>query len=157
MRPAWLFLWAVAIGQIALWTFAPDEPEKKASGGVPLGDTEKYAVDSRVWGRKSVMAVLDQPWSSRCGDGRERFISSVSGYYYQRQNQYERYPEIHGKSAADYIAAQWSTGEDQRIDRLTQEAYANGYLKLSDFDGIAGKLFAAVVKDERVTGGGCEG
>ena len=33
MRPAWLFLWAVAVGQMALWAFAPDSPEKKASAG----------------------------------------------------------------------------------------------------------------------------
>jgi hypothetical protein len=37
------------------------------------------------------------------------------------------------------------------------EAYARGYLKPSDFDGIAGKLVAVVVEDERVTGKGCAG
>jgi hypothetical protein len=103
------------------------------------------------------MAALDRPFSSRCGEARKQFINGVKSYYYQRQNQYERYPEIHGKLGADYIARQWSTGEDRRIERLTQEAYARGYLQPTDFDGVAGKLVAAVVKDERVVGKGCAG
>ena len=107
--------------------------------------------------RQNTMAALDLPWNSRCREARERFIRNVGSYYYQRQNQYERYPEIHGKLGADYIATQWSTTEDKRIERLTREAYARGYLQLSDFNGIAGKLFAVVVKDERVVGKGCAG
>jgi hypothetical protein len=105
--------------------------------------------------RKGAMAALDLPWSSRCGDGREQFIRGINFYYYHRQNQYELYPEIHGKLGADYIATQWSTGDDKRIERLTQEAYASGYLKPSDFDGAAGKLMATIVKNERVIGKGC--
>jgi hypothetical protein len=96
-------------------------------------------------------------WSSRCGKDRKRFVSGINEYYYHRQNQTERYPEIHGKLGADYIAAQWSTADDQRIDRLTQEAYARGYLTPSDFDGVAGKMVATVVKSERVTAKGCAG
>ena len=159
MRPAWLFLWAVAVGQIALWAFAPGEPQPKAStgDGRPYGDSEKYSVDARRSQRANAVETLDLPWTSRCGEERKRFIAGVNHYYYVRQIEMEHYPKYHGKPGADYIAAQWSTGEDKRIERLTQEAYANGYLTASDFDGIAGKLFAAVVKDERVTGKGCAG
>jgi hypothetical protein len=100
--------------------------------------------------------VLELPWGSRCdGEGRKRFISGLNEYYYQRQNQIERYPENFGKLGADYIADQWAGTDDQRIDRLTQDAYARGYLKPADFDGVAGKLIAALVKDERVTGNAC--
>ena len=49
------------------------------------------------------------------------------------------------------------TTDDQRIDRLTQDAYARGYLKPVDFDAVAGNMVAAVVKDERVTGKACAG
>ena len=42
-------------------------------------------------------------------------------------------------------------------DRLTQDAYARGYLKPADFDGVAGKMVAMVVKDERITGKACAG
>jgi len=157
MKPVWFILWVMVLGQIALWTFAPDKPKQQESAGDgrPYGDTEQYAVESRDSQRKAAMATLDLPWSSRCGEARKQFISGVNEYYYQRQNQYERYPEIHGKLGADYIAAQWSTGDDKRIERLTQEAYTNGYLKPSDFDGVGGKLVAAVVKNERITGKGC--
>ena len=47
--------------------------------------------------------------------------------------------------------------DDQRIDRLTQEAYAKGYLKPSDFTAVAAKMVATVIKNERVTGKGCKG
>lgn len=160
MKPVWFILWAMVVGQIAIWTFAParnHEPPAPTDPGRPYGDTEQYAVEARDWQRRETMAALDLPWSSRCGEARKRFISSVNAYYYQRQNQYERYPEIHGKLGADYIATQWSTAEDKRIERLTQEAYARGYLRPSDFDGLAANLVAVVVKDERVVGKGCAG
>ena len=158
MRPVWFILWALVVGQIAVWAFAParnDGQPAPTDPGRPYGDYEQYTVESRDSQRKSAMAALDLPWSNRCGDARKRFISGINEYYYQRQNQYERYPEIHGKLGADYIATQWSTGEDKRIERLTQEAYARGYLRLSDFDGVAGRLLAVVVKDERIVGKGC--
>lgn len=102
--------------------------------------------------------VLDLPWGSRCaGEGRRRFISRLAEYYYQRQNQIERYPKSFGKLGADYIAKQWASADDPRIDRLTQEACAKGYLKPANFNPVVGKLIAAVVKDERVTGNACAG
>jgi hypothetical protein len=156
----WFIVWAMVVGQIAVWTFAParhDEQPAPTDPGRPYGDNEQYAVEARDSERKGAMAALDRPFSSRCGEARKQFINGVKSYYYQRQNQYERYPEIHGKLGADYIARQWSTGEDRRIERLTQEAYARGYLQPTDFDGVAGKLVAAVVKDERVVGKGCAG
>jgi hypothetical protein len=158
MRPAFFIMWAIAILQFALWTFAPEKPKAGPTDpGHAYGSDEKYSVESRDGMRKSVMATLDKPWSSRCGEARKDFIGGVDYYYWQRQNQYKRYGEIHGKLGADYIATQWSTGEDQRIDRLTQEAYVNGYLKPSDFKGYASELIAEVVKNERVIGKGCAG
>ena len=160
MKPAWFIPWAMVVGQIALWTFAPAKHDTQlgpTDPDRPYGDTEQYAVESRESQRKATMAALDLPWSSRCGDARERFINDIKAYYSYRQTQYERYPEIHGKLGANYIATQWSTGDDKRIERLTQEAYANGYLKPSDFDGVAGKLVTAVVSGEHVVGRGCSG
>jgi hypothetical protein len=103
----------------------------------PLDSNETFMVSARSSQRKDAMAALDLPWRSRCGEDRRQFISGINEYYFHRQNQTERYPEIHGKLGANYIAGQWSTGDDQRIDRLTQEAYARGYLKQADFDGGA--------------------
>ena len=101
---------------------------------------------------------MDRPWGGRCaGEDRKQFLSGLNEYYYHRQNQTERYPESLGKAGADYIEEQWSTTDDQRIDRLTQDAYARGYLKPADFDAVAGKMIATVVKNERVTGNACAG
>jgi hypothetical protein len=161
MNRAWFLLWAVVIWQIAAWTFGPTVPLPQipeVNRGKAYGSNEDLLVEARGGQRQGALKALDQPWGSRCaGEERKRFISGLNEYYYHRQNQTERYPENFGKLGADYIAKQWSTTDDQRIDRLTQDAYARGYLKAADFDGVAGKMVATVVKDERITGKGCAG
>lgn len=159
MSRAWFLLWAIVIWQVAAWAFAPAEtPAPMPAGdGRPFGDYENITIESRSSQRKGALAALDLPRTNRCDEERRRFISGINNYYFQRQNQIERYPEIHGKPGADYIAGQWSTADDKRIDRLTQEAYAAGYLQPSDFDGVAGKMVATVVRNERITGRGCAG
>ncbi len=126
-----------------------------AGDGKPFGPNEELFVETRKSQREDALKSLDLPWQDRCGQKRKKFIGGLNEYYYHRQNQTERYPEIHGKLGADYIAGQWSTSDDLRIDRLTQEAYARGYLKPADFDDVARRMITAVVKEERVTGKGC--
>ena len=157
MKPIWIILWAAAIWQIAGWTFAPPPKPKPAveNRSVRRDITEQYMVESRNTQRKGALAKLDLPWSSRCGENRKQFLSGVNEYYYHRQNQARSYAETYGQPGVDYIAAQWSTTDDSRIDRLTQEAYARGYLKPSDFDGVASKMVSTVVKGEQVRGNGC--
>ena len=65
--------------------------------------------------------------------------------------------EYFGEAGASYIAQQWATTEDKRIERLTQEAYAKGYLKPDDLNWIARKMMATVVRNERITGKACAG
>jgi hypothetical protein len=36
-------------------------------------------------------------------------------------------------SGSDYITEQWSTPDDARIERLIEELYGRGYLRLGDF------------------------
>jgi hypothetical protein len=162
MKRGWFLflLWGAVMLQVAAWTFAPaaSPPQMPAGDGSAFDSNEPYLIDARESQRKGALAALDRPWSSRCAAGdRKQFISGLNEYYYHRQNQTDRYPEVHGKQGADYIARQWSSGDDQRIDRLTQEAYARGYLKPEDFDGVARKMVAIVVKNERVTGKACTG
>lgn len=159
MKPVWFLVWAAVVGQVAIWTFAPpalprtDEP----GDGRAFGSNEDIHVQSRVDLRQDAFKALELPWGARCeGDGRKNFVAGLNHYYYHRQNQSERYPENFGKAGADYIAKQWSTTDDRRIDRLTQDAYARGYLRLADFDGLSRKLIDAVVRDERVTTKSCE-
>jgi hypothetical protein len=158
MKPVWLILWAAVTWQVASWTFAPapqPAPAAVESRDVPLDIREQRMAESRATQRKGALEALGTPFANRCGEARKEFLSAINEYYFHRQNQSERYPEIYGKAGADHIAAQWSTTDDSRIDRLTQEAYAQGYLKPSDFDGVARKSVAAVVRNERITGKGC--
>jgi hypothetical protein len=162
MNKLGLILCAIVVWQIAVWAFAPakppEAPKAPQGDGRSFGPNEKYMVEGRDKQRQSAIRVLDMPWSSRCsGDDRKQFISGLNYYYYHRNNQMRAYPENFGKAGADYIAAQWSTADDRRIDRLTQDAYAKGYLKPSDLTGGADKMVAKVVKNERVTGKGCQG
>ena len=106
--------------------------------------------------RRETALAFERPYGSRCaGEGRKQFVAHIDYYYYRRQNDMERYGENFGKPGANYIARQWSTGEDKRIERLTQEAYAQGYLGLSDFGGVGRKLAEAVVSGERVIAHSC--
>jgi hypothetical protein len=158
----WFLLWAVVTWQVAAWAFAPAPAlpvtQMPAGDGQAFGSNERYTLDARDSERQGALKALETPTGSLCTEaGRTQFIRGLDQYYYQRQNQTERYPEIHGKLGADYITAQWSGPDDQRIDRLTQEAYSKGYLALAEFDGVARKMVATVVKDERVIGKGCAG
>jgi len=154
-------VWVLVISVIATWAFAPaavpPPPQVlEVNRGKAFGPGEDHMVEGRSKQRQAALTTLERPWGSRCtGEGRKAFISGLSEYYYHRQNQTERHPETYGQLGADYIARQWSAGDDQRIDRLTQDAYAKGYLKPADFDGLARKIIARVVKDERVTGKAC--
>ena len=126
--------------------------------GQAFNSNERYHVEARESQRQNALKALELPTGSLCtDDGRKEFIGGLGEYYYHRQNQTERYPEIHGKLGADYIAEQWSGTNDKRIDRLTQEAYSKGYLKPDEFNGVARKMVATVVKGERVIGKGCAG
>lgn len=158
MKRAWFILWAIVIWQIAGWTFGqpPAPPPKPPEIDPRTNSTEKYTVEGRDKQRQDGLRALEIAWSRICTEeGRKEFAGGLGHYYYHRQNQMERYPENFGKSGAAYIAQQWSSSDDRRIDRLTQEAYARGYLKPDDFEAVARKLIVAVVKNERVTGKGC--
>ncbi|UFZ03624.1 hypothetical protein LQG66_31125 [Bradyrhizobium ontarionense] len=159
MRRLIFIIAAIAILQVAGRVFLPDATTAVASfppvTGAEFQDHEKYIEDARRSQRKDALRSLDLPWSDRCGANRRSFISGLNHYYYHRQNQHDRYPETYGPAGATYIAGVWTTAEDRRIERLTQEAYAAGYLKPSDFDGMASQMVAAIVRDERIRGRGC--
>jgi hypothetical protein len=155
-------VWALGVGLVAAWSFAPTATPRQipeGNRGKAFGPHEDSLVQSRRQLRQAAFSALERPWGSRCaGEERKQFIGGLGHYYYIRQNEMEHYPAYYGKLGADYIATQWATTDDQRIDRLTQDAYAKGYLKPADFDraeGNAGKTVAIVVKDERILGKAC--
>ena len=158
LKRALFIVWAIVIWQIAVWTFGrqPEAPPKPPDVDPRTTSTEKYLVEGRDKQRQDGLRALEIPWSRICTeDGRKEFASGLGHYYYHRQNQMERYPENFGKTGAAYIAQQWASADDTRIDRLTREAYTRVYLKPDDFEAVARKLFLTVVKSERITGKGC--
>ncbi|QUS41200.1 hypothetical protein RPMA_21900 [Tardiphaga alba] len=154
----WLYLiGALVILQVGFWLFSPaKQPKALPDSKIAYGPNEAALVEGRPMQRQSALNALDKPTASRCTpDGRKSFLSGLSYYYEMRQNQMERYPETYGKLGADYIAKQWASPDDRRIDRLTQEAYNKGYLKPDDFKGLPRKIVADVVKSEKVVSKGC--
>ncbi|WP_316234255.1 hypothetical protein [Bradyrhizobium sp. SZCCHNR1098] len=152
---------AILVWQVGGRLFLTDAPSAAAAfppvTGAEFQEHEKYTEDARRSQRQDALKALDLAWSDRCGANRDSFISGLNHYYYHRQNQNERYPETYGPAGAAYIAGVWTTAEDRRIERLTQEAYAGGYIKPSDFDGMASQMVATIVRGERVRGRGCAG
>jgi hypothetical protein len=158
MRRALVIIWLLAMWQIGVWTFgpAPPKPQTPHYDGRAFGPNEDIFVEGRKSTRRDAIKTLARPWSDICTERtRKQFVSGLGEYYYQRENQIERYAETYGPAGTDYIAQQWSAADDLRIDRLTQELYSNGYLRPDEFTPVARKLIAIVVKDERVTGAGC--
>jgi len=151
-------VWAIVIWQIAGWTFGqrPAPPPPPPDVDPRTTSTEKYLVDGRDMKRQDGLGALDLPPSRICTeDGRKKFVSALGNYYAHRQDEMEYYPKSFGRSGARYIAEQWASSDDKRIDRLTQETYTRGYLKPDEFTPAARKLIVSIVKDERVTGKGC--
>lgn len=157
MRRGFFVLWLLVVWRVAAWTFAPaPPPPTRHYDGRAFGPNEDIFVKGRQSTRRSATEALAQPWAELCADiTRKKFISGLGYYYYQRENQTERHTETYGPAGANYIAQQWASADDQRIDRLTQDLYINGYLKPDEFDAVARKMIVAVVKDSHITGSGC--
>ena len=157
MNRVWPVVLALVIFKATSMT-VPEWPSdvQQANRGKAYGADETAMVEARRRQRQAAFAVLDRPWASRCaGEERKQFIGGLNAYYSHRQSQVYRYQENFGKLGTEYIAKQWSTADDRRIDHMTQEAYAGGYLRPSDFDDVAGKAVATVVMTERASGRAC--
>lgn len=162
MNPVRTAVPALIICGLVIWMFTPGtipaQPIPEANRGKAHGPYEANYVHTRQVHREAAFRGLDKPWGGRCaGESRKDFIGALSYYYEHRQTTTENYSKSFGQQGADYIARQWASTDDKRIDRLTQDAYAKGYLKPEDFSKSARKMIAAVVKDERVTGKACAG
>ncbi len=127
MNRAFILVGVFVVWQIAAWTFSPVRPLPQPTGDVAeMEANDQPMIYGRKRQRETALQALDGAWSSRCTEeGHKKFISGLDYYYEQRENQMERYPEIYGKPGADFIARQWQTADDARIERLTREAYIN--------------------------------
>lgn len=127
-------------------------PEPQQHGGVPpWNDNEKIFQNGRNSARKQTLAGLDKAWSTFCQpEGRKQLGSAVSYYFEMRGKQEESYPKRWGDEGRKFIAKEWSTSDDARIQRLVQEHYERGYLKLADLRPNIAKRIEPLVKDLRV-------
>ncbi len=141
------------------WPQPVIEPEQRPNGGVPPWNAnEAIFQNGRDLTRKSALRGLDAAWSTFCdAQGRQRLVDSVSHYFGQRSQQEKSYPKRWGKEGRDYIEQQWATADNARIERLVEELYGRGYLRLGDLKPYIAERVAPQVKDTRVTGEPCKG
>lgn len=151
---------ALFLYQIFMVTFGPT-PVKvvyvaKDNGVGYDAIEEPRHIHSRDLQRKAVLKRFETPESLRC-DNKERewFKNNVTSYYAARYEDMERYERNYGKSGAGYIASQYQSSDDRRIERLTGEFYRAGYLRLDDFSKIPRRIIDKVVAGETVSGKGC--
>jgi hypothetical protein len=132
-------------------------PDPQYNGGVPpWNENEKIFQNARNHVRKQALEGLERPWGSFCEtEGRKKLDQAVTFYFDQRGNQEESYPKRWGDVGRQYIANEWSTSDDQRIQRLVREHYERGYLNLADLKPYIAKRIAPLLKDSRVSGAPC--
>lgn len=165
---------AIAAGLYAFWDYSkpraleptltttfsqvrPGGPEPKYNEGQPpWNENEKIFQNGRNNIRKSTLTGLDKAWSTFCeAEGRKRLASAVSYYFEMRGNQEQNYAKRWGDDGRKYIAKEWSTSDDQRIQRLVQEHYERGYLNLADLRPTIVARMSPLLKDTRVRGQPC--
>ena len=134
-----------------------DRPGPVMNGGMPpWNENEAIFQNSRKLSRKSVQQILDQPWGNFCQPkGHRQLADVVTNYFRNRMMEERKYAERWGTTGRDYIAKEWSTADDQRIERLVREHYQRGYLDLRDLKPDVVERLSSLLKDARVTGQPC--
>ena len=166
MKAVLYLIGAVVLGNIVWATFFYAAPKPTTAQPIVNSATQKgldpwmanehHMVTGRTGQRKSALEALGQPWSSFCTpDGRMQLVAGLDYYWYFRSSQIKGYPKTWGENARPYIVKTWATAEDSRIERLTREAYANGYLNLADFKSTTREAMAETLRGERVRGAPC--
>lgn len=158
----------VLLGILVAWDFTKPrypahfaeitaQPSPQPNGGIPPWNAnEPLFQNSRNLIRKSTLDGLDRAWSTFCyPDGRQTLVNALSYYFGQRRQQETSYPKRWGEAGRDYIAKEWSTSDDQRIERLVEETYGRGYLDLHDLKPYIVERISPLLKDTRVTGQPC--
>lgn len=141
------------------WPEPTPHVEERPNGGVPPWNAnESIFQHGRDLTRESALRGLEQAWSTFCNPkGREKLVNAVTHYFEQRRQQEKSYPARWGKEGQDYIARQWGTAHDARIERLVEELYGRGYIKLADLRPHIAEGIAPLIRNTRVVGDPCGG
>jgi hypothetical protein len=129
---------------------APVVSSATQRGQDPWAANEPRMEAARMSARRSLLAVLDKPWTGYCSDaGHRQLVDSIGYYYWMRGGQMKSYPKNYGEAGKRHIARAWATPDDNRIERRTRETYGRGYFVLEEIAGSARAAVAEQVRGER--------
>jgi hypothetical protein len=126
--------------------------------GVPPWNVhEDLFKDTRVSRRRAAEDALDTAWSVFCSPaGQDKLVGALSGYFVTRHQEKASYEKRWGKEGRDYIAREWATPDDRRIERLVAETYARGYLDMSRFKPSIAAIVTPFLTEQRMRTAPCE-
>jgi hypothetical protein len=135
-----------------------DSGEAVGDGVPPHNANENIFKKNRENVRNSTMKGLDKAWSTFCtADGRRKLANTLAHYFERRGNEEDSYAKRWGKDGKAYIEKEWSTPDDNRIERLVSETYERGYLDLASVKPFLAARMAPLLKGVRVRGEPCKG
>jgi len=146
------------VALLAVWEYAKQPAPKRRVQQAedygpppPRNANEGLFRDSRERRRQSTLKTLDANWASFCEpQGRTRLVNSLNDYFYFRDGAETSYPLRWGEVGKTYIAREFSTTEDARIEQQIRELYARGYLDPKMFGSIANKHVTTLVQGLKV-------
>ncbi len=123
----------------------------------PRNANEPLFQDNRRRLRETTLKSLDRPWAQFCdAEGRRQIASSLKEYFYHRTGQEKSYPARWSDTGRQYIAREWATPEDRRIEQQIKDMVFRGYLDVATLDKPTGERVAAMVAGLKVTQQPCK-
>lgn len=128
------------------------DPATLPNGGVPPWNVhEDLFKKTRDSLRTSTQRALDTAWNEFCtAAGQDRLVGALSSYFIKRHQETVSYEKRWGVEGRDYIAHEWATSGDNRIERLTAETYARGYLDVARFKPSVAAIVTPYLRESRM-------
>lgn len=144
---------ALIVLVIGVWEYskprrpAPQSQAEDYGPPPPRNANEELFRDARERRRQSTLKTLDANWASFCApQGRTLLVNSLNDYFYFRDGAEASYPRRWGEGGKTYIAREFSTSEDRRIEQRIRELFERGYLDPGMFGSIANRHVSALVQ-----------
>ena len=90
------------------------------------------------------------------GRGTEIAPHALKEYFYHRGGQERSYPTRWGDTGKTYIAREWGTTEDRRIEQQIRDLYDRGYLDPKALDKPTEERVSAMVQGLKATQQPCK-
>jgi hypothetical protein len=151
------------VALVGIWEYAkrpmPAAAKQAEDHGPPppRNANEELFRDGRARRRESTLKTLDANWASFCApQGRTLLVNGLNDYFYFRDGAETSYPGRWGEAGKTYIAREFSTPDDKRIEQRIRELYARGYLDPAMLGSVATRRVTDLVKGLRVDRKQCE-